>query len=277
MQTLVHNRDSSWCDAGNLIIRQNCATRHYTGDRIYGRLKFFSPLLSCRLKYLPKRQQLVVSFLSQADCCQEWVGAPLYVSAYDYLLTIIFFSQPVSTFSWLSLIGEWGACKNCRALPYEAFSWKNERRFFCGKRRPSYRSGKQILHVFRRIKQKKMPLSASFHAPPDPIEPYSMHAAPNIYCYLIGQRRGPVVGLKMFWFSMNILSYMAFVRGGKKGIWLWVSSAYRYPGSHFKCALIGDCGYYLWQAIWKGLSNRPDSILTLSSNSTDLEDEIKHV
>ena len=94
---------------------------------------FFSPLLSCRLKYLAKRQQLVVSFLSQADCCQEWVGAPLYVSAYDYLLTIIFFSQPVATFSWLLLIGEWGACKNCRALPYEAFSWKNERRFFVAK------------------------------------------------------------------------------------------------------------------------------------------------
>ena len=111
---------------------------------------------------------------------------------------------------------------------------------------------------------KKLPLSASFHAPPDPIEPYSMHAAPNICCYLIGQRRGPVVGLKMFWFSMNILRYMAFVRGGKKGIWLWVSSAYRYPGSHFKCALIGDCGYYLWPAIWKGMSNRPDSILKLT-------------
>ena len=126
---------------------------------------FLAPFLSCRLKYLPKRQQLVVSFyLKQTVAKNGWV----YVSAYDYLLTIIFFSQPVATFSWLLLIGEWGACKNCRALPYEAFSWKNERRFFCGKRRPSYRSGKQILHVFRRIKQKNCHFLLRFMPPQTP-------------------------------------------------------------------------------------------------------------
>ena len=99
MQTLVHNRDSSWCDAGNLIIRQSCATWHYTGDRIYGRLKFFQPPFELSLEIFAEKAATGCIFLSQADCCQEWVGAPLYVSAYDYLLTIIFFSQPVATFS----------------------------------------------------------------------------------------------------------------------------------------------------------------------------------
>ena len=85
--TSTHNRDSSWCDAGNLIIRQNCATWHY---RSYIRPTqiFLAPFWVVAWDICRKGSNwLYLFYLKQTVAKNGWV----YVSAYDYLLTIIFF------------------------------------------------------------------------------------------------------------------------------------------------------------------------------------------